>query len=151
MRRVDPQQYGVRSPFAMREGVGCRGPFTALLLAASTLAGASDATDLIGTWTWTIPKTGCAMTRTFRSDGSTTVANGKKVTSGTFTVKSNREKTGRMLVYTVAFDDGGRDCDGTASTTVGERYLTYVHTDGAGLHMCLDASRSVCLGPYVKR
>lgn len=109
---------------------------------------ASEASDIIGTWTWTIAKTGCTMTRTFRGDGSTAVVNGKKNTTGTFNVKWTRERTGRMLVHSVATDDGGTDCDDTASSTVGKRYISCVHTDGSGLHMCLDSARSACLGPY---
>lgn len=123
----------------------------ALFLAVCLPTSASDSSDLLGTWTWTIPKTGCTMTRTFRDDGTISVVNGQKSTAGTFTVKWNRERTGRMLVSTITSDSGGKDCDGTTTSTVGRRYLAYVHTDGAGLLMCLDSARSSCLGPYRKR
>jgi hypothetical protein len=48
-------------------------------------------------------------------------------------------------------DDGGINCDGSSSSTVGTRYLAYVFTDSAGLLMCLDSARTSCLGPYRKR
>jgi hypothetical protein len=112
---------------------------------------ASDAGDLIGTWTWTLPKTNCAMTRTFRSDGTTTVVNGKKTVTGTYVVKWNKARTARALTSTIATDDGGVDCDGTKASTVGTRYQVYVFTEGPGLHMCLDSARTSCLGPYQRR
>ncbi len=123
----------------------------AFLLAVPLTSRASDIEDLVGTWTWTLPKTGCAMTRTFRSDGTTTVVNGKKTVTGTYVVKWNKARTGRTLTSTIATDDGGPDCDGTRASTVGTKYQAYVFTEGPGLHMCLDSARTSCLGPYRRR
>lgn len=124
---------------------------SALLLTLTFPAHASDVGDLVGTWAWTIPKTGCPMTRTFGTDGTTTVVNGKKTTTGTYTVKWNKARSGRMLISTIAADDGGTNCDGSSASTVGTKYLNYVFTDSAGLHMCLDSARTSCLGPYRRR
>jgi len=132
------------------------GKFSLVALAAFVLAlpgtsRASDVGDLIGTWTWTIPKTGCTMTRTFRSDGTTTVVNGTKTVTGTYVVRWNKARTGRTLTSTIATDDGGLDCDGTKASTVGTRYQAYMFTEGSSLHMCLDSARTSCLGPYQRR
>lgn len=121
------------------------------LLATTTSASANDHGDVIGTWTWTLPKTGCSMTRTFQPDGATKVVNGQNSFSGTYTVKWNRERTGRMLITNVTADDGGKDCDGSADNKAGKRFLAYVHVDAAGLLMCLDSARTSCMGPYRKR
>jgi hypothetical protein len=125
--------------------------FAALLVALPGASAASDVADLFGTWTWTIPKTGCTMTRTFRSDGTTTVVNGKKTVTGTYVVRWNKARTGRTLASTIATDDGGQDCDGTKASAVGTRYLAYVFLERPGLFMCLDSARTSCLGPYQKR
>jgi hypothetical protein len=123
----------------------------ALLSSLSGRAAAADAFDLVGTWTWKIPETGCAMTRTFNADGSTTVVNGKKTTTGTWTLKSNKKDNSRMLLSTIATDDGGVDCDGTGEKTVGKRYGVYVITESAGLLMCFTPDRTACMGPYRRR
>jgi hypothetical protein len=121
------------------------------LLALSSPAQAAADDDIVGTWTWTLPKPTCQMTRTYRSDGTTTVVNGSKTVNGTYTVKWNKERTGRMLISTITTDDGGTDCDGTKASTVGRRYLAYVFPESAGLLMCLDSSKNGCLGPYRRR
>ena len=124
---------------------------SACILALSSGSHASDNADLLGTWAWTLPKTGCTMTRTFRGDGTTTVVNGRKTVTGTYTIKWNKARSGRMLISTITSDGGGQDCDGSNASTVGTRYLAYVFTDGAGLQMCLDSARTNCLGPYQRR
>lgn len=123
----------------------------AFLLALPLGSRAGDNTDLVGTWTWAMPKTGCTMTRTFRNDGTTTVVNGKKTVTGTYVVKWNKARSGRMLVSTITSDSGGQDCDGSNASTVGTKYLAYVFTDGTGLQMCLDSAKTSCLGPYQRR
>jgi hypothetical protein len=125
---------------------------TALLLLAGTQSAlANDHADLLGTWSWSMPRPACQITRTFSADGTTQVVNGGKKTSGTFVVKANRERTARQLIYTVTSDDGGTDCDGSTHKTVGARYLSYVDVSGSSLRMCLDAAKSSCLGPYRRR
>jgi hypothetical protein len=121
------------------------------LLAAPASARANDHADVVGTWTWTLPKTGCTMTRTFQADGGTKVLNGQNSFSGAYTVKWNRERTSRMLITNVTADDGGRDCDGSGDSKVGKRFLAYVHVDAAGMLMCLDSAKTSCMGPYRKR
>jgi len=39
------------------------------LFAASSFAQDPVQSDLLGTWTWTMPKTNCVITRTYRADG----------------------------------------------------------------------------------
>lgn len=62
-------------------------PALAVLVALAVLPNAATAqtqADLIGTWTWNMPKPACTLTRTFRADGSIVVVNGEKRTEGTF-------------------------------------------------------------------
>jgi len=122
-----------------------------LVIAMSSPAHATGTEDIVGTWTWTMPKPTCQMTRTFRSDGTTTIVNGKKTVNGTYSVKWNKERTGRMLISTITSDDGGTDCDGTSASTVGKRYLAYVFAEASGMLMCLDSAKNGCLGPYRRR
>jgi hypothetical protein len=122
-----------------------------LLLLLAFQARATGSEDVVGTWSWTMPKTNCQMTRTYRSDGSTTVVNGKKTVAGTYSIKWNKKRTGRMLISTIVSDDGGMDCDGASASTVGKRYLAYVFAEGSDMYMCLDSARTSCLGPYRKR
>lgn len=122
---------------------------TFLTLSGAVRAGEHD--DLVGTWTWTLPKTGCAMTRTFQPDGSTKVVSGQKTMTGKYKVKWNRERTGRMVTSDIATDDGGLDCDDVRQSRVGTRFLFYLFIENGGMLMCLDSARSACMGPYRKR
>lgn len=124
---------------------------SSLLLAAAGSAMAADHVDLLGTWSWVMPKPACTITRSFQADGTAQVVNGQKKTTGTFVVKANRQRTGRQMIFTVTSDDGGRDCDGSTEKTTGTRYLVYIDIDGATMRMCLDSAKSSCLGPYLKR
>lgn len=118
---------------------------------ASGSAAAAEAADLVGTWVWQMPRPSCTITRTFSADGTAQVVNGQKKTSGTYVVRENRARTGRQLIYTVATDGGGTDCDGTSGTTVGTRYLAYLDIGGSSMRLCLDSAKSACMGPYRKR
>lgn len=123
----------------------------AALLATTARANAGEHDDLVGTWTWTLPKTGCAMTRTFQADGTTKVVSGQKTTSGRYIVKWNRERTSRMVISTIETDAGGVDCDQSADNQVGKRFLFYPIMESGGMLMCLDPSKLGCMGPYRKR
>jgi hypothetical protein len=122
-----------------------------ILLASPSVSRAAGNADLIGTWAWQMPKPACSITRTFSPDGTAKVLNGQKNTTGTYSVKENRARTGRQLIYTVATDDGGTDCDGTTRSTVGTRYLAYLDISGSSMKLCLDSAKSACMGPYRRR
>jgi len=118
------------------------------------LAQAPRDNDLLGTWTWTMPKTGCVITRTFRPDGTLQVVNGKKTTEGTYSIRTARSSGMPTVVYSVSRDGGGRDCDGESGSTVGKRYLAYVDINApkSEMTMCLSSDRATCLlGPYVRK
>lgn len=121
------------------------------LLASPAVSRAADNADLIGTWVWQMPRPACSITRTFSADGTVKVLNGQKNTTGTYSVRQNRERTARQLIYTVATDDGGTDCDGTKRSTVGTRYLVFLDISGSSMRLCVDSSKSGCMGPYRKR
>lgn len=123
------------------------------LAALASVAGTARATDpgLVGTWTWSLPNNGCAMRRTFNADGTTTVINGTKTVTGSYLVKWNRERTLRTVISQISTDNGGRNCDGDSSSTVGRKYLFYGFNDGTGLLMCLDEAKTSCQGPYTRQ
>lgn len=121
------------------------------LLVATATARAGDHDDLVGTWTWALPKTGCTMTRTFQADGTTKVISGRKTTTGKYTVKWNRERTSRTVISDILTDEGGVDCDESGGSLMGKRFLFYVVIENGGMQMCLDPSRTACMGPYRKR
>jgi len=123
----------------------------AVLLATAATAYAGEHDDLVGTWTWTLPKTGCAMTRTFQADGTTKVVSGQKTTTGKYFVKWNRERTSRMVISDIQTDTGGVDCDQSGQSQVGKRFLFYPVMEDGGMLMCLDPSRLGCMGPYRRR
>jgi len=110
--------------------------------------------DLLGTWTWTMPKTGCVITRTFRPDGTILVVNGKKTTEGTYSIRTSKSSDAPFVVYSVTRDGGGRSCDDESDSTVGKRYLAYFNFNfpKTEMTMCLSSDRATCLlGPYRRK
>jgi hypothetical protein len=117
--------------------------------AASSFAQDRGQSDILGTWTWTMPKTKCIITRTYRADGTSQVTNGQKKTEGKFSVRTDRDSGMQMVIYTVSKDGGGRNCDDESDDTTGKRYLAYFETRGSDLTMCIGPERAACLyGPY---
>lgn len=110
--------------------------------------------DLLGTWTWAMPKTGCVITRSFRPDGTVLVVNGKKTTEGTYSIRTAKSSGKPMVVYSVTRDSGGRNCDDESDSTVGKRYLAYFDFNflKTEMTMCLSSDSSTCLlGPYRRK
>jgi len=119
------------------------------LFVASSFAQDPVQGDLLGTWTWTMPKTNCVITRTYRADGTSLIINGQKKTEGKFAVRTDRDSGMRMVIYTVSKDGGGRNCDGESDDTTGTRDLAYFETKGSNLTMCIGPDRAACVyGPY---
>jgi len=117
--------------------------------ASSSFAQDPGQNDILGTWTWTMPKTNCVITRTYRADGMSQVMNGGKKTEGRFSVRTDRDSGMRMVIYTVSKDGGGQNCDGESDDTTGRRYLAYFETKGSNLTMCIGPDRAACVyGPY---
>ncbi len=137
------------------------GALTTFLVAAlASLAGlpvfaqATRDNDLLGTWTWTMPKTGCVITRSFRPDGTIVFVNGKKTTEGTYSIRTAKSRDAPFVVYSVTRDGGGRNCDDESGSTVGKRYLAYYRFDvlKTEMTMCLSSDRATCLlGPYRRK
>lgn len=126
----------------------------ASLATLPALAQSTRGNDLLGTWTWTMPKTGCVITRTFRPDGTILVVNGKKTTEGTYSIRTSKSSDAPYVVYSVARDGGGRNCDDESDSTVGKRYLAYFNFNflKSEMTMCLSSDRSTCLlGPYRRK
>lgn len=126
----------------------------ASLAGLPALAQAPRDNDLLGTWVWTMPKTGCVITRTFRPDGTILVVNGKKTTEGTYSIRTSKSSDAPFVVYSVTRDGGGRNCDDESDSTVGKRYLAYFNFNllKTEMTMCLSSDPSTCLlGPYRRK
>ncbi len=137
-------------------GVTARIAVAALAFVAGSpaFAQAPRDNDLLGTWTWTMPRTGCVITRTFRPDGTVEVINGKKTTEGMYSIRTARSSDAPYVVYDVTRDGGGRNCDDESDSTVGKRYLAYYRFNmpKTEMTMCLSSDGSTCLlGPYRRK
>ena len=105
--------------------------------------------QIVGTWFWMVPESGCKIARTFRADGTALKVSGKKTTETSYIVKVDRADGARMLIETVRNDDGGRDCDEESGSTVGKRYINFVgEISATELKLCFDAGLSFCPGRY---
>ena len=91
------------------------------LFVASSFAQDPVQSDILGTWTWTMPKTNCGITRTYRANGTSLIMNGQKKTDGKFSVRTDRDSGMQIVIYMVSKDGGGRNCDGESDDTTGMR------------------------------
>ncbi|WP_440224795.1 hypothetical protein ACQQ2N_06050 [Dokdonella sp. MW10] len=119
----------------------------ALALSACSQGSGQDA--LVGTWAWTMPDTSCRIVRTYHADGTGEVVNGEKRTQGRYEVRTDRDSGMSTVTYTVARDDGGRNCDGESGDTTGRLYMSFFEASGSTMTMCIGPQRDACVyGPY---
>lgn len=128
---------------------------TLLALAAATPAAepaapADLASELVGTWSWTLPN-GCTETQTYRADGSRSVVSGEERAEGTFQVEPSTEDPNfRRLTLNTARDAGGKDCSGSTSDDTGKSSVIFylIAKDHQQLMYCFEPELKRCVGPF---
>lgn len=97
------------------------------LLTAGVCNGAfGQQPNIVGTWEWARKKDGCAEQFVFRENGTVSIRRGNKRTENTYSMSWAPEPNGRYrLTITTLRDDGGRDCEDSATDSTGQRRVVY--------------------------
>ena len=108
--------------------------------------------DLVGSWTWSPPKTDCVETYTYRDNGTLSVVSGDERTEATYRVERLRNSRFAKLVMTTTRDNRGKDCGGDDRDDTGRSSTMYylMTPDKVQMIFCDEPKLERCLGPFTR-
>lgn len=108
--------------------------------------------DLVGSWSWSPPRTDCVETYTYRADGTLSVQSGDERTDAVYRVEAVRGSRFRKLTMRTTRDNRGKDCAGAAEDDAGRSSTTYylMSPDKVQMILCNEPKLERCLGPFTR-
>jgi len=136
-KRFKGRRLRLRRSRALNLGVGPKKMIRTLLvtttIAALAVSGCRDHTsiqsgsELIGSWEWTLPDSGCRETYTYKSDGTATIASGPVMYEDRYKIATQPLANGRFKLEAETYKQSpGVSCVGVEKDYVGKPYEVYV-------------------------